>query len=628
MANVARLGVVMGLDTAEFNAGLEAVSKKLDQFKDRILELGSLAAFGEMTAKALEFADSIVKTAKANDVTTASILEMSKALEENGGEADATSRVYSGFTQKLESAALGTAKAQEAFARLGVSLKDIATLTPQELFERTVTGLAKIENAAARNGLAFQVLGKSFRGIDIVGFAHDLEEAKGTMDKYAASVEEAHRLSINLGKDSREISLVFTDAIMPSLNVFYEGLHKLMDPLKSLIQLFGVLMDVVAAVFAFIEQALIQFTNILIITGSIIADVLTGNITKAKKDWHDGLDTMASDYKAFSDRLQKLANPPKKPATPDNIGGQDVIAANAKKIDAAKYLSIEYQKQALLQFNILEDSKKLLGLTKDQILVEQAVNKVKEENQRFVDNIDKQIASAGQGSAAEALKKTLREQKQIILDLKEAEMDKTKKAVLGYIEQQSTFSQGWKNAFNQYVEDATKSSKLAGDMFNSVMGSMNSAIDTFVMTGKMSFADLARSILQDLEKMILKALLWKTISSAAGMFGGGGGGMFMNEMGGMELAGSLGFASGGNPPVGVPSLVGENGPELFVPSRSGTIIPNNKLGGLGGTTNVTNNYIQAIDTKSFEDRLYGSNKAIWAANQYADKNLSTSRSRT
>ena len=96
----------------------------------------------------------------------------------------------------------------------------------------------------------------------------------------------------------------------------------------------------------------------------------------------------------------------------------------------------------------------------------------------------------------------------------------------------------------------------------------------------------------------------------------------------MEVAGSLGFADGGNPPVGVPSLVGEKGPELFIPNRAGTIIPNNQLGNLGSTTNVTNNYINAIDTKSFEDRLYGSNKAIWAANQYASKNLSTSRSRT
>ena len=47
-----------------------------------------------------------------------------------------------------------------------------------------------------------------------------------------------------------------------------------------------------------------------------------------------------------------------------------------------------------------------------------------------------------------------------------------------------------------------------------------------------------------------------------------------------------GFANGGRPPVGRPSIVGERGPELFVPDRAGTIIPNNQL---GGSTNVVVN---------------------------------------
>lgn len=41
------------------------------------------------------------------------------------------------------------------------------------------------------------------------------------------------------------------------------------------------------------------------------------------------------------------------------------------------------------------------------------------------------------------------------------------------------------------------------------------------------------------------------------------------------------FADGGEPPVGQPSIVGERGPELFVPKTAGTIIPNNGLGGAG-----------------------------------------------
>ena len=48
----------------------------------------------------------------------------------------------------------------------------------------------------------------------------------------------------------------------------------------------------------------------------------------------------------------------------------------------------------------------------------------------------------------------------------------------------------------------------------------------------------------------------------------------------------LGFANGGRPPVGRPSVVGEKGPELFVPDRSGTIIPNHAM---GGSTNIVVN---------------------------------------
>jgi hypothetical protein len=91
--------------------------------------------------------------------------------------------------------------------------------------------------------------------------------------------------------------------------------------------------------------------------------------------------------------------------------------------------------------------------------------------------------------------------------------------------------------------------------------------------------------------------------------------------------GMPGFANGGDPPVGRPSIVGERGPEIFVPRTAGTIIPNHALGGMGATTNVTNNYINAIDTKSFEDRLLGSSNAIWAANQYANKSLAVNRGR-
>jgi len=73
-----------------------------------------------------------------------------------------------------------------------------------------------------------------------------------------------------------------------------------------------------------------------------------------------------------------------------------------------------------------------------------------------------------------------------------------------------------------------------------------------------------------------------------GMFGGTGFGKF------------LGFADGGRPPVGRPSIVGERGPELFTPSVSGMITPNHALG--GSTSVVVNVDASGSSVEGDEDQ--------------------------
>ena len=58
-----------------------------------------------------------------------------------------------------------------------------------------------------------------------------------------------------------------------------------------------------------------------------------------------------------------------------------------------------------------------------------------------------------------------------------------------------------------------------------------------------------------------------------------------------------GRASGGMVSGGTSYMVGENGPELFMPNKSGSIVPNNKLSSLGGTT-INLNVSGAIDPES------------------------------
>jgi phage-related minor tail protein len=136
--------------------------------------------------------------------------------------------------------------------------------------------------------------------------------------------------------------------------------------------------------------------------------------------------------------------------------------------------------------------------------------------------------------------------------------------------------------------------------------------------------DLARSIIQDLIAIQMKAAALSFLRMFFGPVGPSMDSGVLPSSFNQYLAPKAAY--GGT--ITGPTIVGEKGPELFMPSGVGTIIPNSQMSQMGSTTNVTNNYINAIDTKSFEDRLLSSSKAIWAANKYGEKNLATNYGRT
>ena len=77
----------------------------------------------------------------------------------------------------------------------------------------------------------------------------------------------------------------------------------------------------------------------------------------------------------------------------------------------------------------------------------------------------------------------------------------------------------------------------------------------------------------------------------------------------------LGYAEGGNPPVGVPSIVGENGPEMIVPKSAMTVIPNHKLGGQTIVVNITGNNLW--DRTAAEKLLEMATRKLFITNKVA-----------
>ena len=91
--------------------------------------------------------------------------------------------------------------------------------------------------------------------------------------------------------------------------------------------------------------------------------------------------------------------------------------------------------------------------------------------------------------------------------------------------------------------------------------------------GTKSLGEAARNILNDISSQLLRLGVNTFLSST-----------FKGIFSSLPT-----FAAGGRPPVGRPSIVGERGPEIFVPSTAGTIIPNDKISGGSMTNNIVVN---------------------------------------
>lgn len=111
-----------------------------------------------------------------------------------------------------------------------------------------------------------------------------------------------------------------------------------------------------------------------------------------------------------------------------------------------------------------------------------------------------------------------------------------------------------------------------------------------VKTGKFGFEDLRRIAMSVLDEIAASALR-SAVGSLGGNLGGGGGGSGLIGLGASLLGSVLGSvlglpgrATGGPVAPGRAYLVGERGPEVFVPTSSGQVVPG---GGAGRDVRVS-----------------------------------------
>jgi hypothetical protein len=254
---------------------------------------------------------------------------------------------------------------------------------------------------------------------------------------------------------------------------------------------------------------------------------------------------------------------------------------------------------------------KLPGLRAEREKLERLLNL---EEKRFEFELKGDRAAIARMEAAEKVAKIAEEIKKInasdltteekkealaVQGLENARVNLELKFQLAQVDQQR-FDDMQKFIEQQYeLNEAVKQQAALAEGIAQAMGQgMTQAFDALINGAKSwgaALRDIAANVLRDIANQLIQIYVieqsigflkaYLTPFSPLTPLGGGGGqiGRF----------GTLGpnygipqFANGGRPPVGRPSLVGERGPELFVPDRAGTIVPNHAMGSTSVVVNV------------------------------------------
>ena len=580
---LARQAVNTSANFAKLNVRLGLLTKASGTFA-RSQEIAAEAqkSFGLSATEALEGITDITARLQPLGVAVEDIrttfIGFNTAAKLAGASAMESSNAFRQLAQ-----ALGSGRLQgDEFRSIAEQVPTLLAPIAKEL-NTTVGGLKKF---ASEGKLTSDVVIRALKKVELDGAA----SLKALLENDPTQVFK------DLGNEAENLSRAFGDLLAPAVLPVIRGITDLTaavtaflnSPIGTTAAIFtgiavaakgiAVVLPIAGSAIAFVNAKIVILTSSLMGLKIALAGLgigalvlLVGGLTTAfiknKKEAKENADAI----KAFNEQIG---------ITVDE-GGEvaEIIAEITKKqreLNAERRKGIKRRIQG--EIEELELNKEILEGEKDRIKLEADMKKF---NDKTIKLLKEQNALEQKLSGKKEEQITLEDQ---INEIKKEYTGEDAKQLIGLIKTIDELKK--KN------EELDKSKKKAEELKQKFMdigeeieGSIKNNLRDAI-TGAQSFGQAMTNVLNRIRDKIIDAQIDKLIGGFGEAFGAGASGGERKGIGGF-LGGLIGglFANGGQPPVNKISVVGERGPELFVPKTAGTIIPNNALGGGGNTTN-------------------------------------------
>ena len=523
-----------------------------------------VAAVGAFVVRVSQAADQLQDLADNIGVSASSLSTLKLAAAQSGTSLDAVALAMQKMSQTIGDAASGSKQAQQAFSTLGINVREIANLRPDEAFSRVADAISRIENPYRRAAAAQDIFGKGSKDLQAL-----LKEGSAALTESRAQLE-SHGAALSDIDISRIAAMNDQFAAQSTIvgNLATKMLANFAPAIDVAVGAFSALMESMGGsdrVGRALGVTFIAFMKAVQSAGSGILSVfelIRSVITKLVAFTLRGVEMLTSGFAKLVLLAERLVG--------GNVGNDIAAAAAsigglAQSFDEA---SASAAKNAVdFGFSAGRAARDIFAAAD---IYDAAAGRLDAAaRRRLGQNMTVGATDVASATTAKSASRALRQIKVTPPKLDNDLTDGLVDSIMKSYEQR--FGQQFAT-LTAFAEEAAKSmqSAFADFLFDPFENGMKGMLAGF---------------LNVIRRMISELLAQQILTAFFSAFSGGTG--ILGQFASAALAGLQPRAKGGPVTGSSPYLVGERGPELFVPSTAGSIIPNGA--GMGGGVAVSYN---------------------------------------
>jgi len=555
--SVGRLFIDVALRQGNMRKNLQTLNRTLGKEltamgkKAAMAFTAGFAAISYKVTRDLINIDQLDKAAGSVGMLTSEYQALALASKLAGTDANAAGKAMFVMSRNLSDLSVTSKQAQDAIKRLGLSTSDLIKLPVTEQFRRISAEIFKLPTYADRAAAAQNIFGKSAKALMplMAGAGKAIGDARDQISKFGGTITEEGAAKVVVFNDQMTLLRERLSALTMSMSV-----------------------NVVPVLGGFFNMMLDGMFG----TGKSMEDT--------DKIWKNFADNVIYGIGVMGDAAQGLK--------------MIWVGINLMFNKALRSVIADLKPVVKLIDNLIANYNYLMGWVGGKKL-----------NLKLMDSFEG-VVLAGITDQINELEKELSSlANNPASDKLVAKWEKAKKEIDVAVQKQIEFRRGMNvdigddtvpdqagEKFKELAATVTEAMTTADMMVEHTAQSIEDSLMQMLHNGKFSVRQLITSIVSEFMRLAIIRPIAQGLASFTGPIfgallgglGGGAAGGALQTSANPGFVGSSfyshipGMAAGGPIYAGQPTIVGEEGPEMILPNRSGLVVPNHMLGGMGG----------------------------------------------